>query len=223
MKHPAPYSPAVLTEIQAILDLRIGRGGNVLDPFGGIGGIHDLIGYDTLAWEIEKEWATISLTRGKTIWRDARIPVEPKVHSALDAIVTSPTYGNRMADHHDAKDGSYRRTYRHLLGRPLTEGNSGGMQWGEEYRQLHREVYAAVTPLVREGGLFILNIKDHIRAGKHQLVGYFHAAALVSLGWRYRSMTEIPTKGFRFGQNHNLRLPERLYTFVKQGSSSRYP
>ena len=57
----------------------------------------------------------------------------------FDAICTSPTYGNRMADHHEARDGSPRDTYRHVLGRPLTPGNSGALHWGdgiagEEYR-----------------------------------------------------------------------------------------
>ena len=31
----------------------------------------------------------------------------------FDAVITSPTYGNRMADHHNAQDGSRRVSYRH--------------------------------------------------------------------------------------------------------------
>jgi hypothetical protein len=62
--------------------------------------------------------------------------------ATFDAICTSPTCGNRMADHHEARDISPRHTYRHVLGRPRTPGNSGALQWGdgiagEEYRALH--------------------------------------------------------------------------------------
>ena len=52
--------------------------------------------------------------------------------ATFDMVVTSPTYGNRMADHHNAKDGRRRITYTHNLGRTLTPGNSGAMQWGED-------------------------------------------------------------------------------------------
>ena len=46
---------------------------------------------------------------------------------------------NRMADHHEARRRpALRHTYRHALGRPLTPGNSGALQWGEEYRAAAR-------------------------------------------------------------------------------------
>lgn len=37
---------------------------------------------------------------------------------AFDGIVTSPCYGNRMADHHDARDDSKRNTYTHSARHP---------------------------------------------------------------------------------------------------------
>lgn len=214
-KHPAPFSAAVLREIRRILDNQLHGKGSVLDPFAGVGGIHNLAGYLTYAVEIEPEWADVSRELGPTLCTDSRT-LTPflGVEEQFDAIVTSPTYGNRMADHHNAKDGSYRRTYKHLLGRDLTPGNSGGMQWGEEYRQLHRDVYANMTPLVRSGGLFVLNIKDHIRKGDQVRVGEFHISCLLTLGWSLESTTEVSTPGFRFGANRG-RLPEYLYTLVK--------
>lgn len=46
-----------------------------------------------------------------TVIGDAtRLPFDNRM---FDAVITSPTYGNRMADHHDAQDGSKRITYRH--------------------------------------------------------------------------------------------------------------
>jgi hypothetical protein len=84
-------------------------------------------------------------------------------------------YGNRMADHHIAHDGSPRHTYRHVLGQPLTPGNSGALQWGdgiagrsgagEEYRALHVAVWTEARRVLKPRGIFVLNVKDHIRGG----------------------------------------------------------
>jgi hypothetical protein len=87
----------------------------------------------TVEVELEPEWAS---QHPRTMVGDAR--ALPLPDATFDMVVTSPTYGNRMTDHHNAKDGSRRITYTHNLGRTLTPGNSGAMQWGEDYRQLHR-------------------------------------------------------------------------------------
>ena len=81
---------------------------------------------------------------------------------SFDAVVTSPTYGNRFADKHNAKDGSIRRSYTHDLGRTLHAENSGSMQWGQAYRDLHVKAWAECFRVVRPGGLFVLNISDHV-------------------------------------------------------------
>lgn len=214
--HPARYSPAVLAELQLSLAQEGLLGGSILDPFGGVGGIHHLEGFQTVAWEIEPEWAFESGKKGLTVIGDSRQIASHYRPGTFDAIVTSPAYGNRMADHHEAKDGSYRRTYRHLLGRPLSDGNSGGMQWGEEYRRLHREVYAAVTPLVRDGGRFFLNIKDHVRKGEVVPVADFHRQTLTDLGWVEYGWSKVATPGYRFGANSNNRQPEMVYFFGKR-------
>ena len=61
------------------------------------------------------EWATQSplTVVGNALDVAALCPV-------TDCIVTSPCYGNRMADHHDAKDSSRRITYKHKLGRDMS-------------------------------------------------------------------------------------------------------
>ena len=108
--------------------------------------------------------------------------------ATFDAICTSPTYGNRMADHHNARDASPRHTYRHVLGRPLTRGNSGALQWGdgiagEEYRALHVAVWTECRRVLKPGGIFVLNVKDHIRGGVLQEVTKWHSVALLMLGF----------------------------------------
>ena len=72
---------------------------------------------------------------GDTVVGDAR--ALPFADASFHAIATSPCFGNRMADHHEARDPSVRHTYRHRLGRPLSEGSAGALQWGPAYREFH--------------------------------------------------------------------------------------
>jgi hypothetical protein len=78
----------------------------------------------------------------------------------FDVVATSPTYGNRMADHHDAHDGSRRRSYRHDLGRMPTPGSSTVMHWGPDYWAFHAEAYRLIYRVLVPGGLFLLNVSD---------------------------------------------------------------
>ena len=57
-KHPAPFSPAVLDEIERLLDVW-NIHGKILDPFAGIGRVHLLASNTrkTVGIEIEPEWA----------------------------------------------------------------------------------------------------------------------------------------------------------------------
>jgi tRNA G10 N-methylase Trm11 len=83
----------------------------------------------------------------------------PFADASIDAIVTSPTYGNRLADHHRASDPLLRRSYTHDLGRPLHSENSGAMQWGDAYRAFHRRAWAEAVRVLKPGGRFVLNVK----------------------------------------------------------------
>ena len=123
----------------------------------------------------------------------------------FDAICTSPTYGNRMADHHNAKDSSKRITYRHKLGHPLHPDNSGQMQWGVVYRQFHRQAWLEAIRVLRPGGLFLLNISDHIRKGVVQEVSRWHSELLIELGLMFLKRIDISTPRMRFGSNAHLR------------------
>ncbi len=145
-KHPAKFSP----EILAIIDECLEDAKTVLDPFAGIGRIHDLKNRQTTGVEIEAEWAN---QHPDTLVANALDLPFPDQH--FDAIATSPTYGNRMADHHNAKDGSRRTTYRHLLGHELHEDNSGRMQWGEQYRVFHAAAWKEADRFSRAGVMLI--------------------------------------------------------------------
>ena len=167
--------------------------------------------------EIEEGWAKADprILVGSVMNLDRMFP---KDH--FDAVVTSPTFGNRMADHHDAKDGSYRRTYRHLLGQALHDENSGKLQWGPSYRGFHEEAWWMVGKVLRPGGRLVLNMGDHIRGGERQYVIDWHTQTLQNLGYRLVDCARIAARGYRYGANHDLRTPsEVLLAFDLKESS----
>ncbi len=106
LPHPATYSPQVQTAIIGALERHLPNRPRsiwrVIDPFAGVGTIFDITAdrpdIRTYAVELEPEWANTS----RVIQGDARhldrLVAEGRIPSRVDAIVTSPCYGNRMAD-----------------------------------------------------------------------------------------------------------------------------
>ena len=204
--HPAPYTDALLPIMAGLLPQGPTK---ILDPFVGTGKIACLRQWlpqaEFFGYEIESEWADQARTAGCLCTTgDSRHMHYPD--AMFDAICTSPTYGNRMADHHEARDGSPRHTYRHVLGRPLTPGNSGALQWGEEYRALHVAVWTECRRVLKPGGIFVLNVKDHIRGGVLQEVTKWHSVALLMLGFVCTRRMHVPCPGQRHGANGHLRV-----------------
>jgi SAM-dependent methyltransferase len=207
-KHPARYS----TELMPVLAAQVppDQHPKVLDPFAGVGGVHDLPN-ETTGVELEPEWAG---ARTGTIVADAL--ALPFPDGIFDAIVTSPTYGNRFADHHNAKDGSPRRSYTHDIGRDLHRNNSGAMHWGSEYRTFHLKAWAQALQVLRPGGRFVLNISDHIRDHERQPVTDWHVETLTELGLHEIDRVDVPTKRMRHGENADARVDaEHVITFEK--------
>lgn len=205
--HPAPFSEKVLEAIPQLLDYEHRR---ILDPFAGIGRIHELPKLvdwemETVGIEIEPEWARL---HKNTMVGDAlKLPFG---YDEFDAVVTSPCYGNRLADSHDAKDGSYRRSYKHDLGRDLHANNSGQMQWGTKYREFHQRAWEEVGRVLKPGGHLILNISDHIRGGRRIHVASWHIRELLSQGWELEDAVSIATPRMRVGANRNARVDSEL-------------
>ena len=128
----------------------------------------------------------------------------------FDAVVTSPTYGNRLADHHNAKDGSVRRSYTHDLGRQLQEDNSGAMHWGPKYRDFHRKAWIEAKRVIRPGGRIVLNISDHIRKKQRQFVSSWHTQTLFELGFELVDANRVLTPRLRQGANSEARITAEL-------------
>ena len=200
-RHPARYTDVLLPVFAELLQGSV----RILDPFGGTGKVFELEallpGAQIEAIEIEPEWAAM---HPKTTLGNALALPWPSAH--FDAVVTSPTYGNRMADHHNAKDGSRRITYRHTLGRELHPHNAGSLQWGDGYRDFHAKAWTEARRVLRPGGRFVLNIKDHIRRGHRQQVTAWHCEALQALGFVEVEHKRVDCPGQRFGQNGHARI-----------------
>lgn len=209
--HPAKFStgmiPVLAQHLQGVK--------RVLDPFAGVGGIFALENYlpdlEIYALEIEPEWSMAHplIEQGNALYL-------PWPENYFDAICSSCCYGNRMADHHEAKDTSTRNTYRHRLGRPLHPDNSGALQWGDRYRVFHRRAWAEAVRVLAPGGRFLLNVSDHIRKGIRQPVTDFHIQAITDLGLKLIEHQQFYTRRNRQGANHHLRVEyESIILFVK--------
>lgn len=124
-----------------------------------------------------------------------------------------------MADHHQAKDGSKRNTYTHCIGHQLADGNTGKMQWGEDYRIKHSKIYRSICPLISENGLFVLNISNHIRKGEEIDVAGWHVSELEKNGFHLVADHQIATTRNRFGSNSDKRVDhEHIYVLRKEVS-----
>lgn len=102
--HPAKYSAGIVTRIGHALARYVAPGDTVLDPFAGIGGIHVFAPeYDTVGIELEPEWAACHDRTRLGSALDLPFP-----DSSVGAVVTSPCYGNRMADQYLGQNDSCR-------------------------------------------------------------------------------------------------------------------
>lgn len=222
--HPARYNPTILDRFAALVaDLYPDQAVTILDPFAGTGRIHELP-YDTVGVELEPEWGSRLPpdAQGTSLAVVGDAQHLPFPDATFHVVATSPTYGNRMADHHTARDDSRRHTYTHTLGRQLTDGNSGQLQWGDAYRELHAATWAETYRVLRPGGWLLLNIKDHIRNGEHQPVSHWHTSTLVELGFTFDAQrsTGVTTRHLGHGTNNERRAGQELVlTFHKPGAT----
>ncbi len=219
-KHPAKYSSPILAVFERLIrDERGARGPlRVFDPFAGVGRIHTLARDDvtTLGMEIEPEWAAC---HGRTLRGDSLTFMADcaRQRTSFDLVITSPCYGNRFADHHNARDESVRRSYRHDLGRMPTEGSSATLHWGPAYKAFHAKAYSLIYGVVRPPGLFVLNVSDFVRKGQRVHAVAWHEGAAWGAGFTLERHVQVATPRMRHGQNHAARVEtESVLVFRRQ-------
>jgi hypothetical protein len=118
-----------------------------------------------------------------------------------------------MAD--TLQDKWTRISYTDKLGRKLHPDNAGALQWGPKYRKFHTVAWREATRVLQIGSIFILNIKNHIRAGKEQYVTEWHITCLEMLGYKLLEHVHIACPSMEYGQNGKLRVPyESVIKFV---------
>ena len=105
---------------------------------------------------------------------------------------------------------SKRNTYKHTLGRDPSPDSSTTMQWGPAYRDLHERVWRECARVLAPGALVLLNVSNHIRAGKEKHVAEWHLNAWLMLGARVHHARRIPTPRLGFGQNGDARVDGEL-------------
>lgn len=246
--HPAMFS----RELLAPLAEAIAGSESVVDPFAGTGRVHviaELAGVpSSVGIELEAEWANADLYRGPErlqIVGDSLVELARLGSSTFGAVLTSPAYGNRMADKHEARDSckacggsgvvghgeckvckgvglSRRNTYRHRLGRALSENNGGGLQWGPEYRDLHRSIWRESVEVLAPGGRFVVNCSNHIRQGELMDVCGWHRDVLSDLGLVLVDVIEVETRRQRHGANGHLRVAgEQIIVMTKPKKARR--
>jgi len=215
-KHPAKFTDSFLPIFSELLQ----NTSNVIDPMAGTGkiGLIKEHGYKGVVYanDLEFEWISQAKDNGCDVFSMFDAAKMDYQNESFDAICTSPTYGNRMADSHNARDSSTRNTYTHTLGRKLHEENTGKMQWGEKYRVKHTEIYVELRRILKTNGIFILNVKDHIRKGEIIQVSDFHRNLIEKNGFTVEQHIEVPVRGMRFGENGKVRVKyENIYVFRK--------
>lgn len=215
-QHPAKYSPEILDTIRGVLDDRQFTGG-ILDPFAGTGRVHDLQTSTRHTWgiELEPEWGgdsqRTSIGDCRKVMREWIDVGWGSVGMTVDAIATSPTYGNRFADR-DMRE-SCAGTYMKGLGREASAGSSCHMQWGPKYRDFHHEVWGLAVSIL--DGPFILNIKDHYRDFKRQKVAGWHVRDLEGWGLAVVDIIPVPTTSLKYGSNADARCTELVIVMEK--------
>jgi SAM-dependent methyltransferase len=207
LSHPARYPNALIPILASTVP--VDQFPKVLDPFAGTGRIHQLPN-ETIGVEIEPEWAAL---HDDTICASAlELPFD---NDSFDAIVTSPTYGNRLADAGYSATPDRRHSYTFDLGRKLNDENSGGMYWGGRYRTFHETAWAEADRVLRSGGRFVLNIKDHIKLHERQFVTGWHVTHLMqTYGYSLLWCEDLNTSGLPTVDG-KLSLPEQIFVLEK--------
>jgi hypothetical protein len=218
--HPAKFSQVLISHLYD----RIRNEPFVVDCFAGTCQLIRVLGLGFTGHlfmvELQPKWMPRLFHPQVTLWPGNALYL-PFPSGSVPCFCSSPCYGNRFSDHHNAKDPYLRESYHHChircTGVELEPGNAGILNFKEpEYKIFHYrhliEVYRCLAP----GGNYILNMSNHMRLQKEiQVVAWWLEAAKVC-GFVVDDDLAIRTKRMRKGQNHLERVEhEHIITLRK--------
>ena len=223
--HPCPWPTEALREIAHVInDLTTGPFGgppslHLVDPMAGSGSIYRLVDEAMLT---DPRW-TITATEIEPAFAacDPRVAVEDATialrrtgrgQRAPDAIVTSPPYGNRMADAYipPASDTSTRFTYAVSLGQVPVDGSAAALGWGPAYRGAMAAIYAAIASAASPDTIVIIDMADHVCDGVVESVTDWTSRHLQAIGLRQIQRLAYRTRRIRY---HGLPVADSLLVY----------
>ena len=202
--HPAKYSESLLPILAKYCY------GDIIDIMGGVGKAGLLKQYNSeiksvTINELEQEWAIQAKENGvdKIIIGDARA-----ITGQYNVIVTSPPYGNRMADNFKpSKPDSRRKMYASDLGRTLSKGSVCCLHFYKKYEFSMTEIVSNFTKNI-EHKRIVWNTSNFIRNFKEIDIFLFYNELFVSFRYQMIAHEQVVTKRQRgVGVNTNLRVP----------------
>ncbi len=213
--HPAKYSTELLPVLAKYCY------GDIIDIMGGTGKagllkqFNEKIKTVTIN-ELESEWAIQAKQNGvdTIITGDART-----VTGRFNVIVTSPPYGNRLADNfkpsqHDSK----RRMYAGDLGRAPSNGSTCCSHFGRGYEsQMIDIISRAIKNIIHDR--IVWNTSNFIRDFKEVDIFSFYKRVFESLGYKIVARERVSTKRHRgVGANTHLRVEyEDIVAWEREG------
>lgn len=224
---PRPHYTRYNKDVIAAIEVRIGDSKMILDPMAGTMERLAVLEDPARGWhlvhgvEYEPEWVE-GYKHPRLVCGDARSLPFPNEH--FDAIIVSPSYGNRDADRTgDWWDNVDRKTYAGALGRNVTAGSLCVPFEDPEYKIGHTLAWCEAVRVLKPYGLFVINLKNHIKQGQIVRVSQWHREVLRDL-LRLREIddTAIPTTGRLSGENYKVRAEnaEKIYIYSKPPTST---
>lgn len=186
--HPAKFSDVLLPHIKSLLPDNCVW---ITDPMAGVGKV-TLLGdqYKYQCNELESEWAKQIKGADEVTSIDAKdMILKPET-----TVVTSPPYGNRMADCFKTKNpGSMKGRYAGDLGRRLSKGSAASLPFGQRYKELMSVIYKELFLQMKSGQIFILNVSNFIRSNQEVNVIGFYMVLFASYGFTLDSFQSVVT------------------------------
>jgi len=220
---PRPHYTRYHRQVIKAIIPRIPKSSRILDPMAGTLERLRVLEYPAYGWhqvhgvELEEEWVT-GYEHPRLIQGDARaLPYDDEY---FDAIVVSPSYGNRDSDRTgEWWDNVDRKTYASALGRNVSDTSLCLPFEDPRYKHGHILAWCEASRVLKPGGMFVIVLKNHIKQGRIVRVSQWHRMVLSQM-LRLTEIddTAVPTRGRPSGTNSDVRAEnvEKVYFYARQ-------